>query len=192
MRKTRIFWSFSGALKGLLLLLLSSGCATHLNSAKGGLESCSKADWFELGRQDGARGLPLGNFEKRQAVCQSTTYLDQQKLYINGRNLGLVEYCQASNGYEIGRTGQLYFYVCPFPNETEFLTEYRRGRQIYQLESANSSLAQEIEKRLSILENGRNISISEKKELDEQIQSLRIALTENKKNLEQLRSSRGG
>lgn len=97
--------------------------------------SCGQVDWYELGRRDGAQGVPVERLEERRKTCQKETFAAEwETVYTNGRNAGLIEYCSIENGYELGRQGLAYFYVCPSTMEPEFLTGYRRGQTAHTLE----------------------------------------------------------
>lgn len=176
----------------LLACLACVSCASFFSPSKTDMEVCANADWWELGRQDGARGMSLDFFKTRTQKCPSTDKLNRENLYVNGRNSGLIDYCQANNGYEIGRTGQLYFYVCPIDVESEFLTQYRKGKKVYQLELANKTLTEEIDRRISRLERNQGISTQEKVHLGKQIQLMKSARAQNEKSLHELRPSQGG
>jgi hypothetical protein len=51
--------------------------------------------------------------------------------YTEGRDRGLVEYCQPRNGYRVGLNGGGYANVCPAVTEAAFVNGYRWGRQIH-------------------------------------------------------------
>ena len=72
--------------------------------------------------------------------------------YTEGRDRGLIEYCQPKNGFRAGLYGNGYATVCSGATESAFVDSYRYGRQIYdartelrntqsRLRSARSDLA---------------------------------------------------
>ena len=73
-----------------------------------------------------------------------------------GREEGLNIYCTEEGGFEQGRLGRKYEFVCPGEFEQEFLDGYYRGREIYLYESKVTSL----ENRLKRIE--RQIKAKEK------------------------------
>src|SRR6202042_1372132 len=90
--------------------------------------ACEQTDWYELGRQDGSQGQPTDRLNKHQKACAKVEP-DWETVYTNGRNAGLVEYCEPKNGYELARMGIAYYYVCPSTVEAQFLSSYRKGQQ---------------------------------------------------------------
>lgn len=155
-------------------------------------QACANSDWWELGRQDGTQGEPVSKYDKRLSECGLEPEESRENLYLNGRNAGLAEYCQPSNGYEIGRTGQFYFYVCPVDTEVDFVSRYRIGRRVYQLEIANKNLNRNIESLLARISAMRASAVQEKAQLRDQIRTMKNSRAQNEKSLEELRSSLGG
>jgi hypothetical protein len=86
---------------------------------------------------------------------------------------GVVEYCQASNGYRAGTSGKKYNGICNKDLEKKFLPEYARGRKVYldtairqreaddqALERENSGLMEQISReqlQLMMLGNRRHM-----------------------------------
>lgn len=101
---------------------------------------CEQRDWFELGRNDGAQGSGDGQLKKHARDCRKEFRSDWETMYTNGRNAGLVEYCTADNAFQLGKTGQPYFYVCPSTMEQKFLSGYRRGQRARDLELESKKL----------------------------------------------------
>ena len=127
----------------ITLLLLSAmlvGCTTPSDKA-----SCGQRDWYELGRHDGAQGATLGRQEQYRAECSSEFGAHAETIYANGRNAGLVEFCQVDNAFQLGRMGINYLYVCPTTMESTFLISYRRGQQARLLELKKKDLEAKIE-----------------------------------------------
>lgn len=143
--KTMISLSNSGQnLRHLILpflLLTLSACASKSTD----LATCDQSDWYELGRRDGSQGISSDRLERHQKRCDKGFRSDWETMYTNGRNAGLVEYCEAKNGYDLGRMGIAYLYVCPSTVEPQFLTAYRRGQQARDLELESKKLELEID-----------------------------------------------
>ncbi|MBK7843267.1 MAG: DUF2799 domain-containing protein [Bdellovibrionales bacterium] len=178
----------------LLFPLFLGGLSCAILNDRNGLdrEACANSDWWELGRQDGTQGEPVGKYDKRLSECQMEPDKSRENLYLNGRNAGLAEYCQPNNGFEIGRTGQFYFYVCPVDTEVDFVSHYRIGRRVYQLEIANKNLNKNIESLLARIREMRPSAVQQRAQLREQIRSMKNSRAQNEKSLEELRSSIGG
>ncbi len=178
----------------LFFPLFLGGLSCAILTDRNGLnrEACANSDWWELGRQDGTQGEPVGKYDKRLSECRIGPDKSRENLYLNGRNAGLAEYCQPSNGYEIGRTGQFYFYVCPVDTEVDFVSRYRIGRKVYQLEIANKNLNKNIESLLARISEMRASAVQERTQLREQIRAMKNSRAQNEKSLEVLRSSIGG
>lgn len=174
------------------LCLGGHSCAVLTDRSGLDREACANSDWWELGRQDGTQGEPVDKYDKRLSECRMGSDKSRENLYLNGRNAGLAEYCQPSNGFEIGRTGQFYFYVCPVDTEVDFVSRYRIGRRVYQLEIANKNLNKNIESLLARISEMRASAVQERAQLREQIRAMKNSRAQNEKSLEELRSSIGG
>ena len=104
------------------------GCATLSKN------ECLEADWFEIGRKDGIMGKPRALFQKHCDACRDYNVSPDRNIYYAGRREGLTIFCTEDNGFEQGRLGRKYHYVCPADFEPEFLAGYFRGREIYEYE----------------------------------------------------------
>lgn len=124
---TRQNFSLLGA---FVFLALTTSCASNRLESAG----CDQKDWYELGRSDGSTGAPAEKLANYKNKCDADFKADWETMYMNGRNAGLVEFCESENGYELGRAGSTYFYVCPSTMETAFLDGYRRGQKARELE----------------------------------------------------------
>lgn len=141
----------SGRRAGLAAIFaaaLLSGCATGLSK-----DECRVADWRTIGYEDGLRGAPAERIGAHRAACARHQVAPDLAAYSQGRERGLVEYCQPRNGYRAGLNGASYANVCPAAAEQGFVDGYRYGRQIHdaraelrgtqnRLKSARASLAQ--------------------------------------------------
>lgn len=121
------------------------GCAsTAVNSSANGF-SCKRSDWYEIGRRDGSAGLPAKKLDSYRQSCGKRLSADDETLYSNGRNAGLVDYCTSNNAFELGRAKVTYYYVCPSTTEPNFLAAYKLGEKARNLEVQNQKLAAKIE-----------------------------------------------
>lgn len=122
---------------------LLGGCASKPIEAE--KATCEQADWYELGRSDGSQGSPTNRLTQHQKDCAKSLNPEWETVYTNGRNAGLVEYCDPKNAFELGRMGVAYYYVCPSTVEPLFLAGYRKGQQARELELQNQKIDGEID-----------------------------------------------
>ncbi|MFO1465803.1 MAG: DUF2799 domain-containing protein [Steroidobacteraceae bacterium] len=113
----------------VLIPAILAGCSSM--SAK----ECTAVDWRAIGYQDGAHGRSAEHFGYYQTACAKHGIRSDFSAYQAGRDEGLHEYCQPANGYRAGVNGDSYGGVCPAPLERGFLASYRRGHELYVLQS---------------------------------------------------------
>ena len=166
----------------VLIIIFLASCTTP------GPQTCQEADWYELGRQDGAKGLAMEeNFHKRVKMCPKTSQQEILTLYINGRNAGLVEYCQPENGYELGKQGSPLKEVCPTDGtKNDFKEFYRKGERVRKLKEAN----QDLNRRISTLfEQVNRVAPPQREGLDKELLQLRRIRASNNREVSQIESS---
>lgn len=88
-------------------------------------------DWRTIGYEDGLHGHPPERIAMHRAACGKHQVSPNLASYTEGRKQGLLEYCQARNGFRVGLNGYPYAHVCAGAVETAFIDNYRIGRQIY-------------------------------------------------------------
>ena len=113
-------------LAAVLATALLSACATGM-----GKDECVTADWRTIGYEDGVRGFPADRIGAHRVACAKHQVTPDLVAYMEGRDRGLVEYCQPRNGYRVGLNGGGYANVCPAVTEAGFLNGYQWGRQIH-------------------------------------------------------------
>jgi hypothetical protein len=111
----------------LLLPLIAAGCAT-LDKAE-----CLEADWAIIGLEDGAAGRPVSYIGRHREACAEHGVTPDLASYQRGHDEGLVQFCNADNGFRLGRAGRSYNNVCPSSLNGEFLAGYETGRQLHAL-----------------------------------------------------------
>jgi hypothetical protein len=121
--------SLAGA-AGLLTAALLAGCATGMDK-----NQCVAADWRTIGYEDGLHGFPADRIGAHRVACSRFQVAPDLAAYTEGRQRGLVEYCQPKNGFRVGLHGGGYANVCSGPTEQSFVNGYQWGRQIYQARS---------------------------------------------------------
>jgi hypothetical protein len=156
--------------------LAIAGCATMTK------EQCLQGDWRGVGYGDGASGYPMSRIDDHAKACAKTGVTPDASLYAQGRTEGLVRYCTEMNGFSVGRSGGVYYRVCPPPAESEFLGGYSDGERVWRatqrLESARSSLSSadsRAEKRARQAD-GVEDELRNPKLTDEQVRELRDRL----------------
>lgn len=107
-------------------------------------DECITSDWAAIGYEDGARGYTTDRISQRRKACAKHGVTPDFAAYQNGREQGLVEYCQPGRGFDIGSNGGRYNGVCSVDLEADFLDAYNAGYHLYTLRSnvnrANSAI----------------------------------------------------
>lgn len=111
----------------LMMTLMVSGCAGMSS------EECAVTDWSAIGYEDGSRGYTMDRFATHRKSCSKHGYAPDFRAYQQGRDEGLVDFCQPSRGYNLGVNGGTYNGVCDAALEAGFLDAYRMGNQLYSL-----------------------------------------------------------
>lgn len=164
----------------LIFLISLVSCATR----SADVATCEQADWYELGRRDGSQGTPTDRLNQHQKECAKSFNPDWETMYTNGRNSGLVEYCDPKNAYELGRLGAAYHYVCPTTVERPFLLGYRKGQDARDLEMQNQKLDEQInETTQKLLQSGDTY---EKNELSTALEQLKKLRAKNDRELSKI------
>ena len=112
-----------------IAILVLSGCASMSS------EECVATDWSAVGYEDGARGFTSERFSTHRKACAKHGVTADFAAYQNGRDQGLVEYCQPGRGYNVGVSGGRYYGVCRADQEQDFLDAYNAGYHLYTLRS---------------------------------------------------------
>ena len=122
---------------GLIVLAVLAGCAT-LNE-----DECITADWYAIGYEDGANGLPDTRIGSHREACAKHGVTPNLRHYQDGHDEGLLTFCTPRNGFNRARNGYQYQGICPPLLEADFLDGYDAGRQIYQATSDVSDFEQQ-------------------------------------------------
>ncbi len=121
--------SKSGLIGLALVLAGLSGCATMSG------DECMTSDWTAIGYEDGARGYGTDRHARYRKSCAKHGVTPDFSAYMQGREQGLVEYCQPSRGFNVGSSGGRYNGVCSVNLEADFLDAYNAGYHLYTLRS---------------------------------------------------------
>lgn len=133
------------SLKFIAAMIITVGLVSCASLSK---NECLQADWFELGYRDGSMGRSRAIFQKHYDACLDHSVRADRQAYYKGRDEGLKVFCTEQSGFNKGRAGRSYSYVCPPALEPDFLAGYEKGRALHKYESKVSSL----EKRLVTIE----------------------------------------
>jgi hypothetical protein len=98
-------------------------------------DECITSDWAAIGYEDGARGYTTDRISQRRKACAKHGVTPDFAAYQNGRQQGLVEYCQPGRGFDVGSNGGRYNGVCSVDLEADFLDAYNAGYHLYTLRS---------------------------------------------------------
>jgi hypothetical protein len=130
----------------VLALIMLSGCAGMSEQA------CLVTDWRSVGFEDGVAGRSAGSIGNYRQQCSRHGIAPDLAEYRAGHSEGVLVYCRAGNGFEVGRRGNSYRGVCPADLEPGFLAAYSEGFHLYELEDAVRSVDREIAGRHQRLE----------------------------------------
>lgn len=141
-------------------------------------QECLSANWLDQGFRDGRNGQPLRRFEEHRQACVKVGVRPDQRLYLKGRDQGIVHYCAPSNAVEEGRLGRQYRNACPAHLEYGFLRAYEQGRLVYDAEQRIEKLNREsrqLEERLKTEKDkeSRHSIRQELRAVDRQLQGAR-------------------
>jgi hypothetical protein len=112
------------------VVALLAGCATGMDK-----NQCVAADWRMIGYEDGLRGQTADRIGAHRVACAKHQVTPNLAAYSEGRERGLVEFCQPKNGFRVGLQGSGYANVCPTATEAAFVHGYKWGRQIHDARS---------------------------------------------------------
>lgn len=166
-------------MRHLLLSVIALALAACVSEHK---ITCAQRDWFELGRRDGLQGAPKDRLSLYRQECKGEVGANAETVYLNGRNAGLVEYCAVDNGFELGRMGLNYLYVCPAMMEPDFLNAYQRGQRTRVLQIKRKELDAQIESLTDQLLRTHD-GTADSQHLREELSQLKEARTETERDL---------
>jgi hypothetical protein len=109
--------------------IVIAGCATMSP------EQCQRANWADLGLQDGLAGESMSVLDARMKDCAKTGIAADTGRYVIGRAQGLQTFCRLENAIPLGLNGGSYGGVCPPMIDVEFRHRFELGRAVYNLRS---------------------------------------------------------
>ena len=75
-------------------------------------QDCPKVDWYELGVKDGRAGYPPERVAQHREACKGAAVEPDELRYLQGRKVGIGEYCQPANAFRDGLAGHEYHGQC--------------------------------------------------------------------------------
>lgn len=128
----------------VLILLSLSGCASLSE------RECLEADatsWEGVGYEDGYNGHhPDRRLSQHYEACSELGVFPNRETYMKGWNRGILLYCTAERGYEIGLSGSRGNpELCPESTAYFFQENAELGLHIYELQREMDSVYREIE-----------------------------------------------
>lgn len=110
-------------------LLTLSGCAGLSES------QCLASDWRTIGYRDGLNGTQSSVLLRHQNACMKHGVMPDRDAYLAGWEEGVYQYCDPSNGFNVGERGAAYSNVCPADMQEAFHRAYQEGRRLYVAQS---------------------------------------------------------
>lgn len=152
--------------------VLVSSCASMSE------QECLSANWLDQGFRDGRSGQPLTRLQEHRQACAKVGVRPDQRLYLQGREQGIVHYCTPDNAVEEGRLGRQYRNACPAHLEHSFLLAYEQGKRVYDAEQRIEKLNREsrqLEQRLKTEKDkdSQRYIRQELRDVDRQLQGAR-------------------
>ncbi|MFM9438197.1 hypothetical protein ACFDR9_005300 [Janthinobacterium sp. CG_23.3] len=129
----------------LHLPLLLAGALALGGCASLSKDQCLGGDWRQIGFYDGIKGLPSAELDKHAKACAEYGVQTDFERYHAGRSKGLLNYCQPESAFQEGRAGRAdNVAACPPNLQRDFHGEYRRGAEIYAMESQIANLRSQL------------------------------------------------
>ncbi len=123
-----------------VMLLLFMVCALLNGCATMSADECKVANWSEVGLRDGLDGAALSRLDYRVKDCAEAKVAVDTQRYLQGRDQGLLQYCQIEKAVPLGLNGGTYNGVCPVPLDGEFRRRFRLGRDVFDARQAVRTL----------------------------------------------------
>lgn len=170
----------------LMCLALLSGCST-LNE-----QECRSVDWYRLGTKDGQQGEKASLLDEHKESCRRYGIRPDEGQYLEGRDVGLLEYCRLGNAFRTGMNGEEYKGVCPLDMDAEFrrynsaaLEVYNSKKQVEDLDGQISKKEKELDKK-DLTEKEKLRLLEELRKLDRKRDRLRSDLHYQERELDRM------
>jgi hypothetical protein len=174
-------------MRGLVVMAicvgLLAGCATIPE------EQCAKVDWYDLGFSDGRAGRPTDRILRHREACAGVNVVPDEKRYLQGRQVGIAEYCRPENALREGLAGRPYADVC----DATFKRIHQAAYAVASLKKRINNNLDEVSRKETELrdqktsDSKRSQLRSEMRDLDRRRESLRDELFTAERELDRLR-----
>lgn len=125
---------------GGVLALLQISCASMSK------EECQMGNWYDYGHRDASKGASSELFMEHSEACTKHGVSGNKEQYMAGFKEGLKEFCTPENGYQFGIGGGQYKNTCPPALHTKFNASYKKGKEIYDINSQIRSLESDVDR----------------------------------------------
>jgi len=112
----------------IVLGLVTTACATKPSVSE---FQCKAGDWQTIGYRDGAGGMLSSKLLSHQDACGEYNIVPDRQSYLLGWQQGLVQFCTAANGFDLGQRGARHNNVCGGELAQPFSSAYIDGKQLY-------------------------------------------------------------
>ena len=169
----------------LMLMTILGGCATIPE------DQCAKIDWYDLGQKDGRAGQAAERLVAHRQACARVKVEPDEMRYLQGRKVGIAEYCQPDNAFRDGLAGREYHGVCDATFARNHRAAYNVATTRNEIEKNRSAVSwREAEVRGDKASDSRKSNLrSEIRELDRQRESLRDQLFAAERELDRIRTN---
>jgi hypothetical protein len=75
-------------------------------------QECATVNWYDLGLKDGRGGYPPERVAQHRDACKGVKVEPDELAYLQGRKVGINEYCQPANAFGDGLAGNEYHGQC--------------------------------------------------------------------------------
>ena len=155
--------------RSVIIAVAAGGAVLTLGSCETmSADQCLAGAWGERGYKDGASGQLPSRLQDHAEACAKHGVVPETEVYMSAREDGLRDYCTASGGFQVGRSGSGYTGACPREAEAEFLPAFNDGRRIYTAEQAVSAAETSLESALARVVGREHKLEDKRKELDQE------------------------
>lgn len=112
----------------LAAALILVGCASKPSVSE---NQCKAGDWQSIGFRDGAGGFASTRILNHQEACGEFGIVPDRGGYLAGWQDGLMTYCTADNGFQLGLRGRALNTVCSQDLREPFASAHADGRKLY-------------------------------------------------------------
>ena len=168
-----------------LCALIVAGCGTIPE------QECGKVDWYELGVKDGRAGYPPERVAQHRDACKGVKVEPDELKYLQGRKVGINDYCQPENAFRDGLAGNEYNGVCDATFARNHAAALRVATLRHAIERNRGDISwRESEIRSDKTSDSRRAQLrSDIRELDRNREALRDDLARAERDLDRLRAA---